>query len=97
MVNKAMPLAATRLLDQPIIRPNMDRRMGDNINGPALIRMPDWAEARLGRYHLYFSDHKTLPTLSRLEVGDPLSSPSSFLSNTAAGGVLVMKLNVRSW
>ena len=38
-----MPLIATRLLDQPIIRPHMDRRMGNNINGPALIRMPDWA------------------------------------------------------
>ena len=38
----------------------------------------------------------TFPTFSRLEVGDPFSSPSSFLSNTAAGGVLVMKLNVRS-
>jgi hypothetical protein len=53
-----MPLVATRLLDEPIIRPHMDRRMGDNINGPALIRMPDWADGRLGRYHLYFSDHK---------------------------------------
>ncbi len=53
-----MPLVATRLLDHPIIRPHMDRRMGGNINSPALIRMPDWAGARPGRYHLYFSDHK---------------------------------------
>ncbi len=53
-----MPLVATRLLDEPIIRPHMDQRMGDNINGPALIRMPDWAGGRLGRYHLYFSNHK---------------------------------------
>ena len=35
----------------------MDNRMGDNINGPTLIRMPDWAPG-FGKYHLYFSDHK---------------------------------------
>ena len=32
----------------------MDNRMGDNINGPTLIRMPDWAPG-FGKYHLYFS------------------------------------------
>lgn len=36
----------------------MDDRMGDNICNPAVIRMPDWATGRLGRYHLYFADHK---------------------------------------
>lgn len=68
-----MPLVATRLLDQPIIRPHMDRRMGDNINGPALIRMPDWARARLGRYQLYFSDHKG--RYIRLAYADALTGP----------------------
>lgn len=28
-----------------------------NINGPTLVRMPDWASGRLGRWHLYFADH----------------------------------------
>ena len=32
--------------------------LAENINGPSLVRMPDWAEGRLGRYHLYFADHK---------------------------------------
>lgn len=68
-----MPLVATRLLDQPIIRPHMDRRMGDNINGPALIRMPDWAQARLGRYHLYFSVHTG--RYIRLAYADALTGP----------------------
>jgi hypothetical protein len=31
----------TRLAQHPIIRPHMDDRMGDNINGPSLIRVPD--------------------------------------------------------
>ena len=31
-----------RLGHGPIIRPHMDARMGDNVNGPSLIRAPDW-------------------------------------------------------
>ncbi|MEL6793558.1 MAG: hypothetical protein AAFP78_08900, partial [Pseudomonadota bacterium] len=67
-------IGAERLLDEPIIRPHMDRRMGDNINGPALIRMPDWAEG-LGRYHLYFSDHKG--TYIRLAYSEAITGPWS--------------------
>lgn len=67
-------LTATRLLDAPIIRPHMDGRMGDNINGPSLIRMPDWAPG-LGRYHLYFSDHKG--KYIRLAFADDLTGPWS--------------------
>lgn len=53
-----MPARATRLVDAPIVHPNMDARMGANIAGPSIIAMPDWAETRLGRYHLYFAAHK---------------------------------------
>jgi hypothetical protein len=35
----------------------MDRRMGDNVNGPSLIRVPDWVARPLGRYYLYFGHH----------------------------------------
>ena len=31
---------------------------GANIEGPSLIRAPDWLPGRLGRYYLYFADHK---------------------------------------
>jgi hypothetical protein len=41
-----------------IIRPEMDGRMGANIQGPSMIRVPDWVTGRLGRYYLYFADHK---------------------------------------
>lgn len=68
-----MPLKVRRLLDQPIIKPHMDVRMGDNINGPSLVRMPDWAEGRLGRYHLYFSHHKG--RYIRLAYADALTGP----------------------
>ena len=46
-----------RLAPHPIIRPHMDDRMGDNINGPSLIRVPDWVEQPLGQYYLCFAHH----------------------------------------
>jgi len=36
-----------RLVDSPIIRPEMDGSMGSNIAGPSLIRVPDWIEQPL--------------------------------------------------
>ena len=68
-----MPVAVTRLLDEPIIRPHMDERMGDNINGPSLIRVPHWVEGRLGRYYLYFAYHKG--SYIRLAYADALTGP----------------------
>jgi hypothetical protein len=32
--------------------------MGDNINGPAAIRVPEWIENPLGNYYLYFAHHQ---------------------------------------
>jgi len=55
---RAMPVAARRLLTEPLIRPHMDTRMGDNINGPSVIRVPPWIGNPLDRYYLYFADHK---------------------------------------
>src|SRR5215510_5498407 len=46
-----------RFPTNPIIRPHMDDCMGDNINGPSLIRVPDWMQEPLGRYYLYFAHH----------------------------------------
>ena len=36
----------------------MDERMGGNIQGPSLIKVPDWVENPLGNYYLYFADHR---------------------------------------
>ncbi len=59
--------------DGPIIRPDMDARMGANINGPSLIRAPEWLPSRLGEYYLYFADHKG--TYIRLAYADDLLGP----------------------
>ncbi len=63
----------TRLLDAPIIRPDMDGHMGSNINGPSLIRTPDWLPGRLGRYYLYFGHHQG--KYIRLAYADDLAGP----------------------
>ena len=66
-------MRVVRLCDEPVIRPHMDERMGANINGPSLIRVPDWIEAPLGRYYLYFADHKG--AYIRLAFADSLAGP----------------------
>ena len=66
-------MKVTRFPENPIIRPNMDARMGDNINGPSLIRVPDWVERPLGRYYLYFAHHDG--RYIRLAYADDLHGP----------------------
>ncbi len=48
-----------RLVDHPIIAPShFSNGEGDNINGPSLIRVPDWLPNPLGKYYLYFAHHR---------------------------------------
>jgi hypothetical protein len=42
----------------PIITPETHPSVGININGPSLTRVPDWVDDPLGRFYLYFADHK---------------------------------------
>lgn len=46
-----------RLDCNPIITPETDDSIGTNINGPSLIKVPDWVEEPLGKYYLYFAHH----------------------------------------
>jgi hypothetical protein len=62
-----------RLLDRPIISPDLHPSIGVNIQGPSLIRVPDWIERRLGDYYLYFADHKG--HYIRLAYADHLRGP----------------------
>jgi hypothetical protein len=64
-----------RLLDSPIISPDLHPSIGDNIQGPSLIRVPEWIEDRLGAYYLYFADHKG--SYIRLAYADQLTGPWS--------------------
>lgn len=51
----------------------MDGRMGSNINGSSLIRVPNWLPNPLGKYYLYFAHHKG--EYIRLAYADELSGP----------------------
>lgn len=62
-----------RLENNPIIHPGMHPRIGENIQGPSLIRVPDWVCSPLGRYYLYFADHKG--DHIRLAYADQLEGP----------------------
>ncbi len=56
-----------------LIRPHIDGRMGANVQGPSIIRVPDWVENPLGRYYLYFADHKG--SYIRLAYADAVEGP----------------------
>ncbi len=62
-----------RLADGPIIHAGSHPSIGENIQGPSLVRVPDTLEARLGRYYLYFADHKG--GYIRLAFADALTGP----------------------
>jgi hypothetical protein len=70
---QAIGVRVERLVDAPIIRPHMDGKMGSNIAGPSLIKVPDWVSDPLGRYYLYFADHRG--TYIRLAYADALTGP----------------------
>lgn len=70
----ASELTVRRLPGNPIIRPEMLRGTeGANINGPSLIRAPDWLPNRLGTYYLYFAHHNGKHI--RLAYADRLEGP----------------------
>jgi hypothetical protein len=66
-------LNVQRLENNPILRPNMDDRMGDNLNGPSLIKIPEWVPNPLGKYYLYFGHHDG--KYVRLAYSDDLTGP----------------------
>ena len=44
--------------DGLIIPPGITKEVGDYVQGPSLIKVPDWLDNPLGNYYLYFADHK---------------------------------------
>ena len=77
---------ATRLPNNPIIKPEMfkDAKDGHDINGPTLIRVPGWVAKPLGKYYLYFANHRG--TYIRLAYADSLNGPWKIHE----GGVLAL-------
>ena len=66
-------VTVTRLKDAPIIGPELHPSIGENIQGPTLVKVPDWVSEKLGDYYLYFADHKG--SYIRLAYADKLTGP----------------------
>ena len=64
---------ALRFSENRLIHADMDPRIGANLNGPSLIRVPDWVRDRLGRYYLYFAHHQG--TFIRMAYADDVRGP----------------------
>ena len=48
----------THLIDRPIIHVSDADWLEGNVNGPSLIRVPNWVANPLGNYYLYFAHHE---------------------------------------
>ena len=81
LTGEPLPFRAERVADHPIIHAGLSPRLSEvagrdgyvNINGPSLIRVPDWLPNPLGKYYLYFSHHKG--DYIRMAYADSLAGP----------------------
>ena len=55
---KPVRVTAVRLKQNPLITVETSPSLGDNVNGPSIIRVPSWIPHPLGRYYAYFGHHK---------------------------------------
>lgn len=70
----AQEFSLERFETNPIIHEGLLPKLeGDNINGPTLIKVPDWVNNKLGKYYLYFAHHKG--KYIRLAYADRLEGP----------------------
>lgn len=70
---RSVSVRSERFDSNPIIKPGMANLPGENINGPSLIRVPEWITNPLGKYYLYFAAHKG--QYIRMAYADNLTGP----------------------
>jgi len=69
----AATVTARRLTQNPLITLATSATLGDNINGPTVIRAPDGLNRPLGRYYLYFAHH--MGDVIRLAYANSITGP----------------------
>ena len=69
----AARVTAVRLAQNPLITVASSPSLGDNVNGPSIIRAPSWIPHPLGRYYAYFGHHKG--QFIRLAYADAIAGP----------------------
>jgi hypothetical protein len=91
------PFTVVRLGRGPILYPGMpglSGEVGANINGPSLLRVPDWVTPRLGRYYLYFAHHHG--QFIRLASADRLEGPWTVRPGVLDLGATAARLHIAS-
>jgi hypothetical protein len=71
MAAQSMP--AIRFAENPLITLSTSATIGDNANGPTVIRVPRWVQRPLGRYYMYFAHHSG--QFIRLAYADSVRGP----------------------
>ena len=66
-------VTVTRLPQNPLITVKTSPSLGTNVNGPTVIRVPDWVQRPLGRYYMYFANH--MGEFIRLAYADAITGP----------------------
>ena len=66
-------IKVARFEQNPLITPRTSRSLGSNVNGPTVIRVPDWVQHPLGRYYMYFANH--MGGFIRLAYADSITGP----------------------
>lgn len=62
-----------RLAQNPLVTVRLSPSLGGNVNGPTVVRVPDWVERPLGRYYMYFANH--MGDFVRLAYADDPAGP----------------------
>jgi hypothetical protein len=69
----AQSVTVTRFTQNPLITVDSSQTLGGNVNGPSVIRVPDWVERPLGKYYMYFANHRG--DYIRLAYADAVTGP----------------------
>src|SRR5262245_8493066 len=69
----AQQVTATRVSQNPLIAVDASTSLGGNVNGPTVIRVPDWISEPVGRYYMYFANH--MGAFIRLAYADSITGP----------------------
>lgn len=66
-------ITVKRFTQNPLVTVDSSKTLGVNVNGPTVIRVPDWVEKPLGRYYMYFGNHRG--DFIRLAYADAVTGP----------------------
>lgn len=71
--NALRSIKIRRCAKNPLITTASSPSIGKNINGPSVIRVPEWIDSPLGKYYMYFAHHHG--KYIRLAYADSLEGP----------------------